>query len=1271
MKKRLSFMFVPVFILLLFLIQPTESNAETVSSGVFGDDLTWTLDGGTLRVSGNGSMGTMTFAPWDDRKDEIVHVEILPGVTTIADAAFSQCHSLTSASLPDTLGTIGSYAFSSCDSLSEITIPDSVTVLKYAAFSWCGALKKVTLSKNITQIDSYTFQECASLTGIIIPEGVTNVALWSFYNCASLSSMTLPASLKRIGYFAFYGTGLQSVYYGGSPSDWDGIDIGPDNPDLRTARLYYNGGKTVPGQETAELQMADTNYGSAQTGYRFRVRLTGTIHGSVLAALYMRGGSRMTALSIVPASQDLALPFDSGTAGSYAKLMWLDDDLRPLCAAVRVELDGGEIPGPVTLEDLLDTSRSEVFEDGDVVYQPEEAHLAFDEDGLITYYDNLLTVFLTREFAPEELRVMLDSVDGTLVTYLSGAVDLLQITVSPTDLPHLKDLAAQIAAMDGVLDADYEIPMEIGADTAADLNPWPLGGYEEEDRGNEERPDGWDWWAEKIRAYTAWSYDELSGNVTVGILDNGFDTDHEDLSGQMEKLHWYSRQSEAEHGTMVAGIIAAKNNAVGIRGVADRAKLIYVDTAYKDNDILKDVSNGKYIKYMSSMIEEKGAAVINLSWGFSRDAEDKYLQDHPGTRTEDYVRKAREWDAAAEKHAKKSMMLMISLLLNRQDFLIVESAGNGLKHVGMNSDSDAIEAVRNGYFCGITEDLYTTFLKSLEEEQPDLLYQIQSKIPFQSLTEHIMVVGATDQDDMMTNMSNYGRQVSITAPGLLILSTLPNNEYYWKDGTSLAAPMVSGAAALLRSMDPSLSMTEVRSILLRTARQNAAVGVGVDAGSTYPILDVGAAVESIACHISIRVQDESGVLLPGASVRITDRSGSVRNAAYDKKTGCFTVGILRGPFSFEISLDGYQRDSGSADTDTTAFTRTLSADPRPGDAVTFNGHSYKVYDPMTWDEARIYCEAQGGHLVTLTSPEEQDLIASYISYLDQGYVWIGMREPWEQWVTGEPVSYTNWGLGEPDDLGNMQPYGCMLTNGEYRGSGYHIGAGEWDDWQGPKTYFVCEWDTPDGYRNANACGDHAVWELKDGVLTVSGTGSMWDHYNDAAEVSFRFADDTECTSSAPWFEMRDQIREVVVDPGITELGSGAFLRCTDLMKVSLPDGLIHTKICAFRGCTSLSAIELPATLQTIDTSCFQGCTSLQEVRIPEGDLWGVGHLAFFRCPALRSVTLPSSVTFIGSYSFEEGLDPIQICYGGTAEQWREIRFDAHNDAVKRASVVYQ
>lgn len=136
----------------------------------------------------------------------------------------------------------------------------------------------------------------------------------------------------------------------------------------------------------------------------------------------------------------------------------------------------------------------------------------------------------------------------------------------------------------------------------------------------------------------------------------------------------------------------------------------------------------------------------------------------------------------------------------------------------------------------------------------------------------------------------------------------------------------------------------------------------------------------------------------------------------------------------------------------------------------FDGHQYKLYNEnsMTWEEANAFCEEQGGHLVTITSADEQDAIYQYAKQFDvHSDIWIGISDvevegDWSHWITGEEVTFTNWGTGEPDNYqGIEQDYGVICMEHK-SGSGYDVQPGQWDDiaenGETASGFFICEWE---------------------------------------------------------------------------------------------------------------------------------------------------------------------------------------------------------------------
>lgn len=119
-----------------------------------------------------------------------------------------------------------------------------------------------------------------------------------------------------------------------------------------------------------------------------------------------------------------------------------------------------------------------------------------------------------------------------------------------------------------------------------------------------------------------------------------------------------------------------------------------------------------------------------------------------------------------------------------------------------------------------------------------------------------------------------------------------------------------------------------------------------------------------------------------------------------------------------------------------------------GEISHFAGHSYQmIYDKKKWHDAKAYCESKGGHLVSITSKEENE----FVRQISGGNIALGFSDAanegvW-QWVTEETVSFLNWCAGEPNNqIG--EHYALMYSNGTWNDG--HL---ERENWA-----FVCEWD---------------------------------------------------------------------------------------------------------------------------------------------------------------------------------------------------------------------
>ena len=163
----------------------------------------------------------------------IVKVEIGNTVTNISHDAFSNCISLTSLTIPDSVvSMVGGDAFDVCPAelFDTTTIPgvklvdgwaivgevgltgnldlNGVRGIADSAFQYFTNLASVTIPDGVTSIGDYAFSGCSSLTSIAIPAGVTSIGYSAFSDCTGLTSITLPDSVTSIESDAFYNTSI-------------------------------------------------------------------------------------------------------------------------------------------------------------------------------------------------------------------------------------------------------------------------------------------------------------------------------------------------------------------------------------------------------------------------------------------------------------------------------------------------------------------------------------------------------------------------------------------------------------------------------------------------------------------------------------------------------------------------------------------------------------------------------------------------------------------------------------------------------------------------------------------------------------------------------------------------------------------------------------------------------------------------------------------------------------------------------------------------------
>jgi len=121
------------------------------------------------------------------------------------------------------------------------------------------------------------------------------------------------------------------------------------------------------------------------------------------------------------------------------------------------------------------------------------------------------------------------------------------------------------------------------------------------------------------------------------------------------------------------------------------------------------------------------------------------------------------------------------------------------------------------------------------------------------------------------------------------------------------------------------------------------------------------------------------------------------------------------------------------------------------------------------------------------------------------------------------------------------------------------------------------------------CGNDLTWVLdSDGVLTISGTGEMYDFENYGE-------------NPAPWCDYRYYITEIIMEEGVTYIGENAFENCDNAQSISIPNTVTRIGNWAISWCPSLSELYIPASVTYIGVGNFQSCENLSAVWVDENN----------------------------------------------------------------------
>ncbi|MGN0476724.1 MAG: leucine-rich repeat protein, partial [Ruminococcus sp.] len=148
------------------------------------------------------------------------------------------------------------------------------------------------------------------------------------------------------------------------------------------------------------------------------------------------------------------------------------------------------------------------------------------------------------------------------------------------------------------------------------------------------------------------------------------------------------------------------------------------------------------------------------------------------------------------------------------------------------------------------------------------------------------------------------------------------------------------------------------------------------------------------------------------------------------------------------------------------------------------------------------------------------------------------------------------------------------------------------------------------------------------TLTILGNGEMGDYY---------------WYGECPWLDFCEDIKNIVIENGVTSIGDRAFSHCTSLTSVTIGDSVTSIGISAFNCCTSLTSVTIPDSVTSIDDCAFSDCTSLTGVTIPDS-VTSIGTRAFYDCGNLMGVYITDLKSWCNIYFRYSDSNPLY--YGG-------------------------
>ena len=652
---------------------------------------------------------------------------------------------------------------------------------------------------------------------------------------------------------------------------------------------------------------------------------------------------------------------------------------------------------------------------GDLIYHEPAAENVVMQGGF-GYVNNELLVTLDSSDSLSALKDYLRTIGGEVVGEIPVTADYQILLPAAHTQEELERMIEQLKALPYVRRSSLNYAFELEDDAISGSSAY---------YPNDEKWDSWEgtsgnnWNMKAIDAPGAWVYRDQMQPVNVGVIEEIFDFYHEDLTFQempfgnvsamgpykYNGLGWWT--SEQSHGTHVAGIIGADfDNEKGVCGVAPNAKLY--GATYKKGETRQQFYFSQKTA-LSYLVQIKRCRVLNLSYClgehglmYSASQGGKKAQENFNILNADLT----EFLDDLEKNTGNS-------------FLICKSADNDNDKLFYKKDK---EDVKNGI---------EYFWQGDYQKDPDYnKYKNRFK-------KYKWVSGGADAKwDIYSGIENPEVKDSIIVVGATAVSGMHSYFGCKHNGYQIASYSNRGTRVDVLAPGGSDSDNVFPDAKIYSTVADGAVGYGYKVGTSMATPHVaGVAAMIFGIDPTFTAKEVKDIIKSTAT-------GSYGEEGYK---------MLNAKLAVEKAIELRDKKAKEAE----------NASSEPTD-----GHRYEIFrETLTWEEAKAACEAKGGHLATITLPEEQKLIESLNT--QNSKLWIGGYKnsagQW-CWVTGEPWEYQNWGDGEPNNSSNVVADESCVA----------VWPVKWNDLANSNTYeqsgYICEWEASDAAEETQVEG---------------------------------------------------------------------------------------------------------------------------------------------------------------------------------------------------------